>query len=440
MRDLTECNADLSRRLFLRSSLAAGLLAHPALAQAAAARISGDVAAEWPEVSSLIRRYVTERKLPGVVATFGWGARRPRALTLGSQGFDGAAAVGMDSLFRIYSMTKPVTGLLASMLIIEGKLSAETPLAEVFPQFAKMQVVIDARAGLAARPATRPITLRNLLTHTAGFGYGGVGRDKVSGELFRRGVVPGSVSRQMIPGVISPEPTPGPEEFIRRAAEVPLLFEPGTTYRYSMAVDILGLMLEKVTGKPLSTLMQERIFGPIGMTSTRFQLRSADVPRLTTNYGVVRDMPIPIDLPAQSIFLNKAPFDFGGAGLVSSPRDFDRFAHVLVNDGIIDGKRVIDPDVVNLAQSNLLPEGASTSGTGIEGAGYGAGGRVGLGDDAGMFGWSGAAGTLFFVHRKIGLRAAMFAQFMPPEVYPLQKEFLAAARKDVTLGQAKKAA
>ncbi len=416
------------------------MLVHPALARAASAAMSGDVAADWPTVAALIRRYVAEKKLPGAVATFGWGSARPRALTLGSQGFGEASAVGMDSLFRIYSMTKPVTGLLAAMLVTERKLSLETSLAEVFPEFARMHVVVDAKVGLDARAATKSITVRNLLTHTAGFGYGGIGRDKVSAELFRRGVVPGSVSRQMIPGVISLEPTPGAKEFLRRAAEVPLLFEPGAQFRYSMSIDILGLLLEQVTGKSLSTLMQERIFAPLGMTSTRFLLRENDVPRLTTNYGVLRDTPIPIDPPAQSIFLKKAPFDFGGAGLVSSPRDFDRFAGVLVNGGKLGRRKVIDPAAISLAQSNLLPEEAITKGTGIEGAGYGAGGRVGLGEDEGMFGWSGAAGTLFFVHRKIGLRAALFAQFMPPEVYPLQKEFLAAARLDVTPTALKKAA
>ncbi|MFM5929685.1 MAG: serine hydrolase domain-containing protein [Novosphingobium sp.] len=432
--------AVVARRRFLQGMLASGLLAQPALARAASAALSGDVAADWPEVTSLIKRYVAERKLPGVVATFGWGKSAPKALTLGSQGFDRNSAVGIDSLFRIYSMTKPVTGLLTCMLIGEGKLSLETRLAEVFPAFEKMQVAVDAKTSLAGRPAVQPITVRHLLTHTSGFGYGGIGRDKVSAELVRRGVVAGAVSRQIIPGVTSPEPTPNPREFLRRAAEVPLLFEPGTQYRYSMGLDILGLMLEEITGKPLSALMDSRIFGPLGMASTRFQVREKDVARLTTNYGVVKDTPIPIDPPAQSIFLLKPPFDFGGAGLVSSPRDFDRFAQVLLGGGKLGGKSVVDPAAVKLAQTNLLPAGASTKGTGIEGAGYGAGGRVGLGDDEGMFGWSGAAGTLFFIHRKIGLRAALYAQFMPSEVYPLQREFLAAARKDVTPAPAKKAA
>ncbi len=432
--------ADPSRRAFLGGGLASLLLAHPGLAHAASAALANDVAADWPQVADLIRRYVAEKKLPGVVATFGWGSAPPRSLLLGSQAFGDAAAVGLDSLYRIYSMTKPVTGLLAALLITERKLSLDTRLADVFPAFAAMKVQEGGKAAAPLRPADKPITVRNLLTHTAGFGYGGIGRDAVSLELTRRGVVPGAVSRQIIPGVTSPMPTPGGKEFLRRAAEVPLLFDPGAQFRYSMGLDILGLLIEEVTGKALSKLMHDRIFAPIGMTSTGFRVRAADVARLTTNYGLLGDMPLPIDPGAKSVFLDVPAFEFGGAGLVSSPRDFDRFAQVLVNEGKLGGKKVVDPAAVRLAQSNLLPPGAATKGTSIDGAGYGAGGRVGLGDDEGMFGWSGAAGTLFFVHRKIGLRAALFAQFMPPEVYPLQKEFLAAARKDAAPMLTKKAA
>lgn len=432
--------ADPSRRAFLGGSLASLLLAHPGLARAASAALASDVVADWPQVADLIRRYVAEKKLPGVVATFGWGSAPPRSLLLGSQAFGDAAAVGLDSLYRIYSMTKPVTGLVAAMLITERKLSLDTRLADVFPAFAAMKVQDGGKAGVPLRPADKPITVRHLLTHTSGFGYGGIGRDAVSLELTRLGVVPGAVSRQIIPGVTSPTPTPGAKEFLRRASEVPLMFDPGVQFRYSMSIDILGLLLEEITGKALSRLMQERIFAPLGMTSTGFRVRAADTGRLTTNYGVLGNVPLPIDPGAKSVFLDAPAFEFGGAGLVSSPRDFDRFAKMLVNDGKLDGKRVIDLAAVRLAVSNLLPAGAVTKGTGIEGAGYGAGGRVGLGEDAGMFGWSGAAGTLFFIQRHIGLRAALFAQFMPPEIYPLQKEFLAAARLDVAPMLTKKAA
>ncbi|MFM6932279.1 MAG: serine hydrolase domain-containing protein, partial [Novosphingobium sp.] len=291
MTDVLMPIADPSRRAFLGGSLASLALAYPGLARAASATFASDVAADWPQVADLIRRYVADKKLPGVVATFGWGNAPPRSLLLGSQAFGDAAAVNLDSLYRIYSMTKPVTGLLTAMLIGERKLSLDTRLADVFPIFAAMKVQDGGKASAPLRPADKPITVRHLLTHTAGFGYGGIGRDAVSLELTRRGVVPGAVSRQIIPGVTSPTPTPGAKEFLRRASEVPLMFDPGVQFRYSMGLDILGLMLEEMTGKPLSRLMHERILGPLGMTSTGFRVRAADMARLTTNYGVLGNMP-----------------------------------------------------------------------------------------------------------------------------------------------------
>ena len=142
-------------------------------------------------------------------------------------------------------------------------------------------------------------------------------------------------------------------------------------------------------------------------------------------------MPIPIDRPANSVYLDPVPFAYGGGGLVSTAADYDRFLQMLVGRGRVGGRRVMSEKAVMLGTSNLLPAGVSTAGTMADGSGFGAGGRVGLGMDEGAFGWSGAAGTIGFVNMRIGLRAGLYVQFMPPETYPLQKEFLAATRDDV---------
>jgi CubicO group peptidase (beta-lactamase class C family) len=187
-------------------------------------------------------------------------------------------------------------------------------------------------------------------------------------------------------------------------------------------------------GKPLSALMQDYVFGPAGMTDCRFRLNRAEAARLTVNYGVIKGRPLPLDRPSSSVFLDAPPFEFGGAGLVTTARDYDRFMQVLLGEGKIAGRQVLNGAAVRLAMSNLLPAGADTAGTPAAGAGFGAGGRVGLGVDEGSFGWSGAAGTIFLVQRRIGLRAGLYAQFMPPGVYPLQKEFLSTVREDITVG------
>ncbi len=429
-----------TRRALLRGSLGAGagawLALNPALAWAAgaSATLASDAEADWPATAALMHRYVDGKMLAGIVSTFGWGAAPAKVLTLGSAALDKKQALDAGSLFRIYSMTKPITGLLTAMLIDEGKLSLETKLADICPEFTAMQVAIDPALGLESRPATVPITIRHLLTHTAGFGYAAVGKEKVSPELLRRGLAPGAITRRRIAGVTSLVPIPAPDDFLREVAKVPLVAEPGTSWRYSMSFDILGLALERHQGRGLGEMLTERLFAPAGMTSTYFRLPATEIPRFTTNYAIFRGKPFALDKPKGSVFLDRPPFEFGGAGLVTSPRDFDRFMALMLGEGMLDGKQLISASAVRLAMSNLLPPGPVTKGTRMEGAGYGAGGRVGLGADEGSFGWSGAAGTIFFIQRRIGLRAALFTQFMPTEVYPLQKEFMAAARTDALAG------
>ena len=434
-----KANPVLSRRAVLRSSALFGVAAclPSQLAFAAGQQgAAGQGAAEsWPSVSALLDRYVGERKLPGAIATLGWGDRPLSAIARGNEAFDDADAVSAQSLFRVYSMTKPVTGMAAMMLIEDGKLGLDAPLADYAPEFAQMQVALDPQAGLESRPAVNVITIRHLLTHTAGFGYGGLGRDKPSMEMLRLGLAPGAVSRMEVPGLGRGVPVPGPDEFLRRAAGVPLLSEPGSRWSYSIGIDILGIVIQRVSGaKSLAAFLDERMFGPAGMRDTFFRVPDGRESRLATNYGVVAGIPVPIDKPADTVFRDEPPFAFGGAGLVTTPADYDRFLQMLVGRGTIGGKRVMAERAVALGLSNLLPAGAQTAGTIVEGAGFGAGGRVGLGREDGTFGWFGAAGTAGFINARIGLRSALYVQFMPPGVYPIQKEFTQAVLTDVMAG------
>jgi len=423
----------LSRRGIMRGAalLGAGALLPGWLPARALAASGSAVEAGWPKVTALIERYVAERKLPGALAAFGWGDGPLDHIVRGHEGFDDADAVGLDSLFRVYSMTKPITGLAAMLLIDEGKLALDQPLADILPEFAAMRVAIDPAKSLESRPAASPITIRHMLTHTAGFGYAGIGQDAVSRELLRLGVTPAVVSRMVIPGLTPEVPTPAPAEFLRRAASVPLLVEPGRAWRYSMSLDILGLAIQRAAGAAsFGAFLQERLFDPLGMTSSYFRVPESETGRFATSYGMLAGVPLPLDPPRTSAYLDEAPFAFGGAGLVTSPADYDRFLRVLVGRGSIDGRRVMSERAVAMGLSNLLPAGADTRGTFAEGAGFGAGGRVGLGADEGSFGWSGAAGTVGFVNTRIGLRAGLYLQMLPAGVLPIQREFLEAARAD----------
>ena len=435
-----EFQVELTRRRLLSSGLwlgaGAGLAGLP-LARA----LAQPAQLPWTNVTGLIDGYVGPRKLAGAVAAMGRGFDPAQIIARGTHALDNPVPMGADSLFRIYSMTKPITGMAAMILIDEGKLGLDQPIADLLPKFAKMQVQAVPDGSITELvPAARAITVRHLLTHTAGLGYSIIQNGPIKTAYERAGVVPGQVSRTQPRGMPDVPTAPSLAEFADRLADLPLVYQPGTQWSYSVSLDLLGRVIELASGQSFEGFLQERIFGPCGMDSTFFRVPAAAAARLTDNYGVDKTGLVPLDPAGNSIYLDPPAFPFGGAGLVSSPRDFDRFAQVLVSDGKLQGKRVIDAKAVRLAVSNLQPPGAVTKGTGIEGAGYGAGGRVGLGEDEGMFGWSGAAGTLFFVHRRIGLRAALFAQFMPPEIYPLQKEFLAAAKADVLPMMPKKAA
>ena len=186
-------------------------------------------------------------------------------------------------------------------------------------------------------------------------------------------------------------------------------------------------MIEVASGMTFDRFLSTRLFEPAGMNSTYFRVPKAQVGRYTTNYGILAGVPLPVDPAASSIYLDTPAFPFGGAGLVSSARDYDRFLKMLLGYGKIDGKRVMGELAVRVGTSNILPRGVQTEGTWVAGQGFGAGGRV----VDGAFGWGGAAGTLASVDFKSGLRAGLYVQYMPSESYPIRSDFLTALAKDL---------
>jgi CubicO group peptidase (beta-lactamase class C family) len=280
-----------------------------------------------------------------------------------------------------------------------------------------------------------------LLTHSAGLGYSIIQKGPIRTAYENAGVIPGQISKVQIPGLSRGQPVGSLALFADRLAELPLVYEPGTQWSYSVALDLMGRVIEVVSGMPFDSFLQERMFGPLGMTSSWFKVPASETHRLATNYGIVGGTPIPIDPAEASIFAEKPPFPMGGAGLVTSPRDYDRFLRMIVNYGVIDGKRVMTERAIRTGTSNLLPPGVATKGTFANGAGFGAGGRVGLGDAAGTYGWGGAAGTVALVHLKYGLRAGLFTQYMPSDAYPVHADFPVAVLADLTaMAPAKKKA
>lgn len=396
---------------------------------------------EWLNVTRLVRDYVDSRKVSGMVVTLGFGDAPLTAIGAGVDSFTAPRLSDIDSIYRIYSMTKPITGMATMLLVDEGQLGLDQPLHEILPKFRTMQVQTVYDGPITAdslEPAVRPITIRQLLTHTAGLGYGIVQSGPIAAAFRDRGVVPGLVTRLQALPIFRGIPVAGLDVFADRVAELPLVYQPGTKWSYSVAFEILGRVIEIVSGLPFDRFLQDRFFDPLGMRDTGFQVSRDKAARMTTSYFLANGTLLPIDLGSNSIYFDPPPLPFGGAGLASTPRDYDRFLAMLLNGGLFEGRRVMSERAVRLGTSNLLPDTLAPDG-GYSGGSwdYGAGGRVGKGSDAGAYGWAGAAGTIGFVHQPLQLRAGLYTQYMPSMAYPLIDEFPAAIRADLAAaGQA----
>ncbi|MGB7406623.1 MAG: serine hydrolase domain-containing protein, partial [Pacificimonas sp.] len=240
------------------------------------------------------------------------------------------------------------------------------------------------------------------------------------------------------------------EAFAATLAKQPLIADPGTEWAYSVSIDLLGAIIQKVSGQPLETFLEERIFTPLGMEDTGFIVPKADSDRLTTNYIVAGAMPlpfplpvadgtlVPIDGPPNSEYNDPAPYPSGGGGLASTGEDYIAFMRAVANGGMFEGRQVLPRAAIDMAVSNLLPDGVSYGTEGIADVGggsegYGAGGRVSLNEGPlNSYGWGGAAGTLASALPEIGTGVVLMTQYFPQQAYPLPREFREALVADTT--------
>lgn len=303
-----------------------------------------------------------------------------------------------DAICRIYSMTKPITSVSVMMLVEEGKLTLSDRVDKYIPEFKGLKVY---KAGTAERPETmdaaRPMTVKHLLTHTAGFTYGW-GNDNV-GAIYRN-------AKYFEVGSL--------KEFIDKVAKLPLAASPGEKYEYSIAIDVLGYLVQVVSGKPFDQFVQERILDPLKMRDTHFVLPEAKRARLAKIYTRKDDkLAVQDGLEAKGV-------PFGGMGLYSTIGDYARFAQMLVNSGELDGARLLGRKTVDMMMVNHLV-GLEKPTIGDDGAdGFGLGGSVrldvarsGRPGSQGLFGWDGAASTRFRVDRKEKMAILLFMQWMP---------------------------
>jgi CubicO group peptidase (beta-lactamase class C family) len=408
------------------------LAASPAVAQSVPiqADTSYTVSRAFPAVQAFADTAVRDGKVPGIAIAIGHGDEAPLWVVAGRTAFGGSTATSPDTLWRIYSMTKPITGIAAMILIDQGKLRLDQPVSDFFPEFATARVLTDPVKGLATRPATRHITIRDLMTHSSGLNYAIVAATPAQKELQTQGLTPLQINRAT-EGRMRPLRAPTLKEFAARAGRSPLVADPGTAWNYSMGLDVLAAVVEKASGMPFQAFVQRRILGPLQMTSTEWQVDTAQIERFAANYGPqalvekvwpgssvpINDTLALVDSPASSVYLERPSFPYGGAGLVSSARDYDRFLRMLLNGGRLGKARILSASTTRLAMSNLMPAGLSMTGFGpipaAEHVGFGAGGFVtlkpvdGFGRGRGTFGWDGAAGTRAWVDPVRRIRATM---------------------------------
>ena len=431
------------RRVMLPGGAMLALLSASASAQVAQPA-QATATAMLPATQALFDSYVRTGKMPGIVAAIGRPGQPPVFVSAGRTALaPNAPAVGPDTLWRVYSMTKPITAMAAMILIEEGKLGLDQPLSDIYPAYKQMRVLTNADASLESRPATRPITIRNLLTHTAGLGYSITTKGPLLKEYERLGIVPFAANAQ-VEAALRPKRPANLQQFAERVATLPLIAEPGTKWSYSIGLDVLAAVVEKVGGMPFERFVQTRLFTPLKMNSSYWQVPASAGNRLVTNYTFLGDRLVPVDPAARSVFLQAPSFPYGGAGLVMSARDYDRFLQMLQNGGMVDGVRVMKPETVKLAMSNLLPVGVSFGGvsgsTGGSGGGvptgYGAGGSVTLADTPGgpgkgTYGWGGAAGTVAYVDPTRGLRGTIMVNYFPADRWPLRRDLAATLYQDL---------
>jgi CubicO group peptidase (beta-lactamase class C family) len=344
----------------------------------------------WPArlgvVHDVLARHVSSGSLPGAVGLLARG---------GSEHVFAVGDVGRDTIFRIASMTKPVTAVAAMICVEECLLRLDDPVDDLLPELAGRRVLVRADGPLASTvPAVRSITLRDLLTFTFGLGL-----------VFVASPI-GSALEALAQGMPRPSLPPAPDEWMRRIGALPLMYQPGERWLYNTGSDVLGVLIARASGVSFETFLAERIFDPLGMTDTGFSVPAASLGRLpaqlvtdfSTGETVVFD-------PPSGQWSTPPAFPSGAGGLVSTIDDYAAFAGMLRGGGVFGGSRILSRSSVSLMTSDqLLPQVKAVSGLGplgFDDTGWGFGvsvvtRRTGVAKSVGSYGWDGGLGTSWF--------------------------------------------
>ena len=372
-----------------------------------------------------IRSYIGAGKLPGALVLVARKGQVAHLSTMGMADVERAAPVRADTIFRIYSMTKPLTSIALMQLHERGLLQLDDPVHKYIPAWEGQRVYVSGEyPDFQTREAERPMTVRDLLSHQSGLTYGAFDASPLDSAYTAR-------------SPLSPLGTL--DDMVAKLADLPLKFSPGTRWNYSVSTDVCGYLVQVISGQKLDDYFAEHITGPLGMVDTAFQVAPEKLERFAANYSPSPDGGLRlVDDPHSSRFGGPQTFLSGGGGLTSTASDYWRFAQALANGGELDGVRVIGRKTLALMTSNHLSGGGDLSSvafgqwseTAYDGVGFGLGFSVTL-DPAksqvagspGEFAWGGAASTAFFVDPAEELVFVFMTQLMPSSTYNIRREF-----------------
>ena len=367
-----------------------------------------------------MRRYIEPGKIAGALPV----VYRKGALAyfepLGRMDVERNKPMRDDTIFRIYSMTKPITAVALMMLYEDGHFQLNDPVHRFIAQWRDLAVY---QAGVVpnfvTRPVERAMTIKDLFTHMSGLTYGFMNRTNVDHAYRKLGIGGGE--------------SPTLRAMIDTLAQVPLEFSPGTRWNYSVASDVLGHLVEVMSGMSFDAYLRARIFEPLGMKDTAFTVPDGAASRFAANYSRGPDKTLRLeDDPQNSIYLKPRTFFSGGGGLVSTAHDYLRFCRMLVNGGELDGVRILGRKTIDLMTRNHLPNDedltrwalGSFSETANEGYGFGLGFSINLGPvrtatigSAGEYAWGGAASTIFWIDPAEELVVILMTQFIPSATF-----------------------
>lgn len=379
-----------------------------ASAQPAPLRLSAD---RLERVDRLLQQYVDEDRIAGAVALVLQDGKPVYERAFGWSDKEAGRKMTTDTIFRIASQTKAITSAAVLALVEEGKIGITEPVSRFIPTFAKTTVAVKTESGMKTVPAKRPITIHDLLTHTSGVSYGTA--PLVASLYEAKGLGPAAGN-----GWYTADKTEPICETMERLGTLPFNAQPGEAFVYGYSTDILGCVVERASGMPLDRFIRERITGPLGMKDTAFFLPPSQRERLAAVYSSGADGKItraPEGPKGQGHYVEGPRKSFaGGAGLLSTARDYARFLEALRRGGALDGARILGPRAVDLMTTNQIGALRSSDGLGF-GFGfetvdrYGAKGMSGIG----AFGWGGAYGTQYEVDPAARLVRVLMIQLMP---------------------------